>query len=86
MNEELERPGDRRTHLARPALDGRKPLHTRGEVIAFRCSLRLASIPALSHRLSGAVLDEIRNIVAAEVDVALGLRQADADSGKRIHR
>jgi len=68
---EVERPT---RNLVRASKQDRRPLKTRGEVIAFRCSLRVASIPELSGRLNGALLDQIKGIVASEVDMALGFR------------
>jgi hypothetical protein len=45
-------------------------MRNRAEVVAWRCSLRLAAIPQLAERLDGAVLDEARAVIEAELDLA----------------
>jgi len=53
-----------------PTQDGRALMRSRAEVVAWKCSLRLASIPALSGRLSGAALEEAKDAIEAELALA----------------
>jgi hypothetical protein len=54
----------------RPSLDGREVQKTRAAVIAWRASLRVAAIPEISDRLSGAAIDEVKKVIEAELDNA----------------
>jgi hypothetical protein len=53
-----------------PTQDGRPKMRTRAEVIAWRCSLRIAAIPEISDRLNGSALDEVKQAIEAELDLA----------------
>jgi hypothetical protein len=61
---------------------GRKPMRSRAEILAWRISLRLAAIPALAHRLEGGALDEAKEVIQSELETAFTMGGPPPEDGK----
>ncbi|MGO8694631.1 MAG: hypothetical protein ACLQMF_13295 [Rectinemataceae bacterium] len=60
-----------------PSSDRRQTMTTMGEVIACKIVARLCAIPAISKKLNGEILDEMRRVVVAELNEAFKLGGED---------
>jgi len=69
-------------NLVRASKQDRKPMRSRAEVVAWKISLRLAAIPALTHRLDGGALDEAKKVIQSELEIAFTMGGPPPEDGK----